>query len=493
MKIELERGAWTRGEPLVNGEGGFGTVYEVQAADGSSAVAKFVPKAPGAERELLIGDSLRAAEFRNVMPVIDRGEHENSWVLVMPRADKSLAQHLEQAHAPLGLSEVVSILSDIAMALSDIDGAVVHRDLKPQNVLLLDGTWCVADFGIARYAEATTADDTRKFSLTPPYGAPEQWRNERATSATDIYAFGVIAFQLLSGALPFDGPDAASYREQHLTISPPPLTTGTTRLRILIEECLYKAPQARPNATNVLARLATAAEEPSRPGLSRLAQVSHAEVQRRTQSHAHEVAQREETERRAQMFAAAEQSFESFSQPLLQAIEDNAPTATIEVNAGRGKMRFVAELSGAKLGVSQPQPSPAWQGPFNVIAFANITVNLGGQNRMGWEGRSHSLWFCDAHEQGRFAWYETAFMDSPFSSGHPSVEPFSCSPTEGEVAFQNVIGTMQLAWPVEELDRADPTEFLDRWIGWFADAAEQRLARPSTMPDKQPSGSWRRG
>lgn len=493
MKIELESGAWMRGEPLVDGKGGFGTVYEVQSVDGCSAVAKFVPKARGAKRELLIGDSLHAAEFRNVVPVIDRGEHENFWVLVMPRAEKSLAQHLEEAHGPLGLSEVVSILSDIATALSDIDGTVVHRDLKPQNVLLLDGTWCVADFGIARYAEATTAEDTRKFSLTPPYGAPEQWKSERATSATDIYAFGVIAFQLLSGAPPFDGPDLASYREQHLTASPPPLTTGTARLQTLIEECLYKAPEARPNATNVLARLATAAEEPSRPGHTRLAQVSHAEVQRRAQSHAHDVKQREESERRAQIFAAAEQSFESFSQPLLQAIEDNAPTATIKVGEGLGKMQFVAELSGAKLSVSRPQPSRAWQGPFDVIAFANIAVNLKSQDRTGWEGRSHSLWFCDAHEEGRFAWYETAFMDSPFRRSNPTIEPFSYSPAEGKVAFQNVFGTMQLAWPFEELDRADPTEFLDRWLGWFADAAEQRFARPSTMPDKDPSDSWRHG
>lgn len=491
MMIELQGGTWTRGEPLPDGDGGFGTVYDVQSVDGTSAVAKFVPKASGAKRELLIGDSLRAAEYRNVVPVIDRGEHGDFWVLVMPKADKSLAQHLAETGIPLDLKETVSILTDIATALAAIDGAVVHRDLKPQNVLLLDGKWCLADFGIARYAEATTADDTRKWSLTPPYGAPEQWNSQHATSATDIYAFGVIAFQLLSGALPFDGPDAASFRQQHLTLAPPRLTAGTTRLRTLIEECLYKAPQVRPSAANVLTRLEIAAEEPAGPGLSRLGQVSRAEVQRNAESHAREIARQEESERRAQMVEAARHSFESFAEPLLQAIKDNAPTAGIELDAGQGEMKFVAEISGAKLGLSQVQPSPEWHGPFSVIAFANIAVNLGGTNPRGWQGRSHSLWFCDAHEEGRFAWYEMAFMDSPFSRSQPAVEPYSCQPPVGAIAFQNVIGAMQLAWPVEELDRANPTAFLDRWTGWLADAVEQCFNRPSTMPEKQPSGSWR--
>lgn len=492
MEIKLESGTWTRGDPLIDGEGGFGRAYEVQASDGSSAVAKFVPKAPGAEREILIGDSIRATGFRNVVPVIDRGEHEDSWVLVMPRAERSLTQHLEEKSSPLDVSEVVRILTDIATALSDIDGAVVHRDLKPQNILFLEGTWCVADFGIARYAEATTADDTRKFSLTPPYGAPEQWRSERATSATDIYAFGVIAFQLLSGALPFEGPDVPSFRQQHLTASPRPLVTGTTRLRILVEECLFKAPAARPSATNILARLTTAAEEPDRPGLSRLAQVSHAEVQRRAKSHAQAVADREEGERQTQLFAAAVQSFESFSTPLLQLIEENAPTATIEVGTGRGTMEFSAEMTGAKIGVTSPQKASPWQGPFRVVAYAQIGVMLQARNRMGWHGRDHSLWFCDAHEQGRFAWYETAFMDFGLSNSNPSIEPFACSPVDGQTAFQNIFGGKQVAWPVEELDRADPAEFFDRWIGWFADAAERRLCKPSTIPEKQSGGTWRR-
>ena len=490
MRIELEHGTWTRGAPLA--AGGFAAVYEVTAADGSSAVAKFIPKAPGAQRELLIGDSAAVAEHRNVVPVIDSGEHDDFWVLVMPRAKMSLAQYLSEAAAPPDLSEIVAILSDIATALSGIDGTVVHRDLKPENVLLLDDSWCLADFGIARYTEATTAADTRKFSFTPAYAAPEQWTHERTTSATDIYAFGVIAYRLVSGALPFPGPDIYSYRQQHLERTPPPLTTGATRLQTLIEECLFKAPQSRPSAANILARLATAAEEPSRPGASRLEQASHAEVERRAKSHAMEVSNREDSTRRAQLLDAARLSFRTFWNSLTDTIRDNAPSATIKFGAENEGVLFVSELAGARLGVSWPRPSDGWQGPFDVIAYAAVSVNLGDRAQRGWQGRSHSLWYCDAHTEGHFAWYETAFMESPFLPGDPPVEPFSCSPAEGAVAFQNVVGTRQLAWPVEELDRADHSEFVDRWIGWFADAAEQRLVRPSTMPEKQPGRSWRK-
>ncbi|MDK9640948.1 serine/threonine-protein kinase [Propionibacterium freudenreichii] len=492
MEIKLEGGTWTVGDPLVNGNGGFGAVFEARSADISNAVAKFVPKDPGAERELLIGDSLNASQFHNVVPVIDRGEHLDSWVIVMPRADKSLAEHIAETGNELDLSEAVAILSDIATALSDIDETVVHRDLKPQNVLLLGGSWCLADFGIARYAAATTAYDTRKFSLTPMYAAPEQWRSEHATSATDIYAFGIIAYQLLSGGLPFKGPDTASFRQQHLEDNPPKLTAGTARLRILVEECLYKAPQARPGAKNILARLANSLHETTRPGMSRLAQVSHSQVQHEAKTYARELALREEEDSRARIFEAAMWSFKSFSEPLLQAITDNAPIARIDVGAGRGKMKFVAELAGVRLGISEPEKSSTWDGPFDVIAFANIAINLGAQSRRGWEGRSHSLWFCDAVEKGRFGWYEMAFMGSPLMNSGHSIEPFSCSPQEATIAFQSVIGTMQLAWPVEELDRADPSDFFDRWLGWFADAAEHRLDRPSTMPEKQTTRFWRR-
>jgi len=173
MQIKLSK-TWTVGSPLPEGVGGFGRVFDVTDSEGKPFVAKLVPKAEGAQRELLFGDSIAASGYQNVIPVLDSGEHNEELVIIMPKASQSLRQHLEAAPGPLQLSEAIRILQDIATALVDLDGNIVHRDLKPENVLLLDDRWCLTDFGISRYAEATTAADTRKFSLTEQYAAPEQ-------------------------------------------------------------------------------------------------------------------------------------------------------------------------------------------------------------------------------------------------------------------------------------------------------------------------------
>ena len=173
--MRLERAEWTLGERIR--KGGMGSIYDVASAEYGAAVAKLVPKAPGAERELLFAD---LTGVRNVIPVIDRGETGDYWVIVMPRADKSLREHLEEADGQLGAAEAVNVLLDIAVALTDLAGRVVHRDLKPESVLLYDGHWCVADFGISRYAEAATAPDTKKHAKSAPYATPSSGAaNER--------------------------------------------------------------------------------------------------------------------------------------------------------------------------------------------------------------------------------------------------------------------------------------------------------------------------
>lgn len=208
MRVEFNR-RWEIGAQL--GAGGFGRVFVATGDDGTVAAAKFVPKARGAERELLF---VQLDNVRNVVPVIDYGETSDAWVLVMPRADRSLRDELTDAGGRLSLDRTLAVLRDVATALADMDRRVVHRDLKPENILLLHGAWRLADFGISRYAEASTASDTRKFAMSPPYAAPERWRAERATIATDVYALGVIAVELLTGPRPFPGPSLEDYHEQ---------------------------------------------------------------------------------------------------------------------------------------------------------------------------------------------------------------------------------------------------------------------------------------
>jgi serine/threonine protein kinase len=103
---------------------------------------------------------------------------------------KSLRNHLKE-HGSLPPEETVVVLIDVASALADLKGRMIHRVIKPENVLLLNGKWCLSDFGMARYVEASTAPDTHKWAWTLPYTPPERWRGERATAASDIYSLGV--------------------------------------------------------------------------------------------------------------------------------------------------------------------------------------------------------------------------------------------------------------------------------------------------------------
>ena len=149
--IDLQQ-KWRLGDQL--GAGGFADVYRARSGNGTSAVVKLVRKLPGTHRELLFVD---LDDVPNVVPISDWGELDDYWVLVMPEAEKSLRDHLPEVKDRLDASDAVPVLVDVAQALVAMEDCVVHRDIKPENILLLDGRWRLADFGIARYTEATTA------------------------------------------------------------------------------------------------------------------------------------------------------------------------------------------------------------------------------------------------------------------------------------------------------------------------------------------------
>jgi len=481
---------WVVGEVI--GAGGFGRVYAV-TSDGEEAVAKLVPKDPGADRELLFID---LGDVRNVIPIIDSGETADEWVLVMPRAERSLRQHLDsRGDKRLEVEEAVSILTDLAIALTDLDGKVVHRDVKPENLLLLDGTWCLADFGISRYAEATTAPDTQKFALAPPYAAPERWRAERASAATDVYSLGIIAYEMLAGSRPFPGPSVEKYREQHLHADPAPLAEVPTPLASLLEECLYKAPGARPTPENVSRRLANVALTPQSEGLEKLREANREEVVGRAETARRESESVTEVEGRRELAESAGKALTRIGDALRDAIIAAAPSIQQEQTRGGG---WSLRLGRARLSLSSPERTGMdpwrWEAPaLDVICHAALDLSI-PEDQYQYEGRSHSLWFCDAETAGEFAWYETAFMVSPLIPRRGRQDPFALSP--GEEAAKAVwtgMAEYQVAWPFTRLSLEELGDFIDRWAGWFADAAAGKLGHPSTMPERPTQGTWRRG
>ena len=481
--IRLRR-TWRLGDQI--GAGGFAQVFLAYADDGQTAVVKLIPKVPGSRRELLFENLDGVA---NVMPILESGETDDYWALVMPQATKSLRNYLIELGEPLTVSSTVSVLVDVAETLAEIEDRVVHRDIKPDNILLMDDRWHLADFGIARYAEATTAPDTLKYSMTRAYAAPEQWRGERATSATDVYALGVVAYELLTGRRPFEGPD---YRRQHLEEQVAPITGIPERVRSLVNECLFKAPEARPRPQNLLARLKGSMKTAS-PARAQLQQANAVAVERQAEEARQKSIAQVEAERRRNLADAADHSLDNIGALLNQSIVDNASGIQL---LSQGKTR-IWSLNDAKIQVSAP--ASATQGtdkhlPFDVIAYTDISV-VNPADRYGYTGRSHSLWYCDAHEAGVFRWYETAFMQIFGRPRKRDVAPFSMSPNVEDVALalSPAMQKYKVAWPFIPIDQGDEESFIERWIGWFALAAQDQLSYPSNMPERDTQGSWRRG
>ena len=484
QEVALRNHKWRVGEPL--DAGGFASVHLASSDWWSEAVVKLIPKAPGADRELLFED---LGGVPNVVPVLDRGEWEDFWVLAMPKADMSLRQHLRQEQR-LDLDEAIQVVRDVAEALVALENRVVHRDIKPENILLLDGRWCLADFGIARYVDATTATNTWKNAKSRPYAAPEQWREESTTSATDIYATGVVAYELLSGNLPFPGPD---FRAQHLHSTAQKIPHVSDKLQSLIQACLYKGPQARPRPNGLLERLGEGLS-PSSSAAQKLQSADLVQATIRAEEERQRSLVLSETERRLELWQSADQALSPVVESLRAELVRNSSQGAF---AGMpGGLSY--NLGGAVVEVGMPTAFGAGDeipkvAPFEVLSFTQISVTLPTPKR-GYKGRTHSLWYCDAVHESEFRWYETAFMNSPLVPRSEPIDPFAMEPSgKTHLALRPGMHTFQAAWPFTPIDQGAETQFVERWLGWFADAATGQLEHPRHMPEKEPRGSWRLG
>ncbi|MFN8667108.1 MAG: protein kinase [Gemmatimonadaceae bacterium] len=219
--------------------------------------------AEGLSRERFRREVLTSANLQhpNIVGVIAAGDAEGLPYFVMPFVEgESLRARLTSGRA-LSVPLTVSILRDVARALAFAhERGIVHRDIKPDNVLLAGGAAIVADFGVAKaVASARSRKDHPHGTLTsagislgtPAYMAPEQVASDPTTDhRADLYALGVMAYEMLAGQVPFAGRGVRETMQAHLVEAPEALNrlrpTTPAALADLVMRCLEKDPAHRP-------------------------------------------------------------------------------------------------------------------------------------------------------------------------------------------------------------------------------------------------------
>jgi eukaryotic-like serine/threonine-protein kinase len=208
-------------------------------------------------REIMLSAAL---QHPHIVGVLSAGETGGLPYFTMPFVDgESLRTRL--ARGPLSIAHAVSILKDVARALAFAHArGIVHRDIKPDNVLLSGGSACVADFGVAKALSAALQGQSRNDMLTrvgtsigtPQYMAPEQAAADVVDHRADIYAFGIMAYEMLTGQPPFHGRSVKQLLAAQLTEIPAPLESTRpgvpSALSSLVMQCLEKEADQRPQS-----------------------------------------------------------------------------------------------------------------------------------------------------------------------------------------------------------------------------------------------------
>ena len=255
------------------GGGGMSRVFMADdTALGRSVVVKVLPPemASGVSIERFKREISLAARLQHphIVPLLSAGETGGLPYFTMPFVEgESLRARLARGEE-ISVKDAVHLLREVASALAYAHRkGVMHRDIKPENVLISEQHAVVTDFGVAKAISAATqtgADDLTAVGValgTPAYMAPEQVAGDPGTDhRADIYAFGVIAYELLAGRAPFAGRSAQALMAAHVLETPETISNRRvgvpTELAALVMRCLEKSPDNRPqSAEDILRKL----------------------------------------------------------------------------------------------------------------------------------------------------------------------------------------------------------------------------------------------
>ncbi len=254
------------------GEGGMGSVYLSRTRGNQPVALKMIRREYAGDGEFRrrFQQEVRAAQQvrgYHLVPVVDHDTTgEQPWLASAYVPGVPLDEALD-VHGALPTPTVLQLVACVARALDAVHAAgVVHRDLKPGNVLLAaDGPW-VIDFGIARAAESTRLTRSGGFVGTPQYMSPEQGTGGDVTPASDVFSLGLIAAVAATGRHPYGSGGALTVatRIANTAQLPPDLAGYPEVLRPILERCLVADPAARPTPAELAERCARASGRSAR-------------------------------------------------------------------------------------------------------------------------------------------------------------------------------------------------------------------------------------
>ncbi len=203
------------------------------------------------EREAKV---LATFSSENIVGIIDYGQQDGAYYIVMEFVDGYSLKGLISKAGHLSTNTALTVAEMMAKGLSYAHRkGVIHRDIKPENILLsTDGVVKIADFGLTRSMEGTHLTVTGTEMGIPAYMSPEQARGDKVDGRTDIYAWGVTLYEILSGQKAYKGETYTAVLSKLLTEPPPPLAdlcpSLPEELRSLVERCIAKGVGERPDS-----------------------------------------------------------------------------------------------------------------------------------------------------------------------------------------------------------------------------------------------------
>jgi len=494
-RISLPHGTWQYdpNQPL-GPKGGFGIVYAGYSQEfGDLAIKQiFVEVQDAAHRELRIANEIKGKKFEFVIPFYDAGQDTETGInfVVMARAEKSLQQEIN-ARKTFTESESVETLLQIVKGLLEVP-ELVHRDLKPGNVLFHQGKWKVADFGIAKFVEESTSLQTLNDCLSPQYAAPEQWEYQRPTHAVDVYALGCIGYALITGRPPFEGP-IEDLKRQHLQSEPPILNTVNARLRSLLVMMLRKMSETRPSLERVrklLEEMMTSTNNLVPGGFSALSNAAADVLEQSAKQEARRLTEQEEQKRRENVAREAQEILWNIIDTLFDRISSYAPNAEVRGTQRRiGKngvfpdRTLLVGTASIVVGFSRFAVIPKGafiQSKWNVYSGAIIEVQQKSSKPYEWGA---NLWFTNLGKTEECRWWEVTYMSHPLTRHRQQYEPFAVDDLSlADRAASPAMDVVQFGAKPKLIDDEATDEFCNRWADLLARAAKGELQHPAYMP-----------